>query len=130
MAIPAGMIMQRLGYKSGIIIGLLLFAIGSFLFVPAANTREYAFFLTALFVIACGLAMLETAANPYATVLGSENTATQRLNFAQSFNGLAVVVAPLIGVALFFQVKNIPRLILHKWTNRQEIFICNQKLPV
>ena len=97
MAIPAGMIMQRLGYKYGIIIGLLLFAIGSFLFVPAANTREYAFFLTALFVIACGLAMLETAANPYATVLGSENTATQRLNFAQSFNGLAVVVAPLIG---------------------------------
>ncbi|MBK5272069.1 MAG: MFS transporter, partial [Bacteroidia bacterium] len=97
MAIPAGMIMQRLGYRSGIIIGLLLFATGSFLFVPAANTKDYAFFLTALFVIACGLAMLETAANPYATVLGSEDTATQRLNFAQSFNGLAVVVAPLIG---------------------------------
>ena len=97
MAIPAGMIMQRLGYRSGIIIGLLLFATGSFLFVPAANTREYAFFLTALFIIACGLAMLETAANPYATVLGPENTSTQRLNFAQSFNGLAVVIAPLIG---------------------------------
>jgi FHS family L-fucose permease-like MFS transporter len=97
MAIPAGMIMQRSGYKTGIITGLLLFAFGSFLFVPAANTREYAFFLGALFIIACGLAMLETAANPYATVLGPENTATQRLNFAQSFNGLAVVVAPLIG---------------------------------
>ena len=97
MAIPAGIIMQRLGYKAGIIIGLLFFAIGSLLFVPAANTREYAFFLGALFVIACGLAMLETAANPYATVLGPEETATQRLNFAQSFNGLAVVVAPLIG---------------------------------
>src|SRR5436190_12785567 len=97
MAIPAGLIMQRLGYRIGIIIGLLLFATGSFLFVPAANTREYGFFLAALFIIACGLAMLETAANPYATVLGPENTATQRLNFAQSFNGLAVTVAPLIG---------------------------------
>jgi MFS transporter, FHS family, L-fucose permease len=97
MAIPAGIIMQRLGYKAGIIIGLLLFATGSFLFVPAANTTEYIFFLGALFVIACGLAMLETAANPYATVLGPENTSTQRLNFAQSFNGLAVTVAPLIG---------------------------------
>jgi FHS family L-fucose permease-like MFS transporter len=97
MAIPAGLIMQRSGYKTGIIMGLLLFAIGSFLFLPAANTREYAFFLGALFIIACGLAMLETAANPYATVLGPENTATQRLNLAQSFNGLAVVVAPLIG---------------------------------
>ena len=97
MAIPAGMIMQRMGYKAGIIIGLLLFAIGSFLFVPAANTREYTFFLGALFIIACGLAMLETAANPYATVLGPEDTSIRRLNFAQSFNGLAVVVAPLIG---------------------------------
>jgi len=97
MAIPAGMIMQRSGFKTGIITGLLLFATGSFLFLPAANTREYAFFLGALFIIACGLAMLETAANPYATVLGPESTATQRLNLAQSFNGLAVVVAPLIG---------------------------------
>ena len=97
MAIPAGLVMQRYGYKTGIVTGLLLFATGSFLFVPAANTREYAFFLTALFIIACGLAMLETAANPYATVLGPENTATQRLNLAQSFNGLAVVIAPLIG---------------------------------
>ena len=97
MAIPAGMIMQRWGYRAGIIMGLLLFATGSFLFVPAANTREYAFFLGALFIIACGLAMLETAANPYVTVLGDEQSATQRLNFAQSFNGVAVVVGPLIG---------------------------------
>jgi FHS family L-fucose permease-like MFS transporter len=97
MALPAGYIMQRLGYKSGIVIGLLLFATGSFLFVPAANTQQYVFFLGALFIIACGLAMLETAANPYATVLGPEETSTQRLNFAQSFNGLAVTLAPLIG---------------------------------
>jgi MFS transporter, FHS family, L-fucose permease len=97
MALPAGIIMRRFGYKSGIIMGLLLFATGSFLFVPAANTQSYAFFLSALFIIACGLAMLETAANPYAVVLGPESTSTQRLNFAQSFNGLAVVIAPLIG---------------------------------
>src|SRR5215467_11001783 len=108
MAIPAGLIMQRLGYRIGIILGLLLFATGSFLFVPAANTREYAFFLVALFVIACGLAMLETAANPYATVLGPEETATQRLNLAQSFNGLAVVVAPLIGGRFIYRERNIP----------------------
>jgi FHS family L-fucose permease-like MFS transporter len=97
MAIPAGIIMQRFGYKTGIIIGLLLFAIGSLLFVPAANTREYVFFLGALFIIACGLAILETAANPYATILGPDETSTQRLNLAQSFNGLAVMIAPLIG---------------------------------
>jgi FHS family L-fucose permease-like MFS transporter len=97
MALPAGMIMQRLGYRYGIIIGLLLFATGSFLFVPAANTQQYIFFLGALFIIACGLAMLETAANPYATVLGPEETSTQRLNLAQSFNGLAAMLGPVIG---------------------------------
>jgi MFS transporter, FHS family, L-fucose permease len=97
MAIPAGKIMQRWGYKTGIVTGLFLFACGSFLFVPAANNNEYTFFLGALFILACGLAMLETAANPYATVLGPEQSSTQRLNLAQSFNGLAVVVAPLIG---------------------------------
>jgi FHS family L-fucose permease-like MFS transporter len=97
MALPAGIIMQRLGFKAGIIIGLLFFATGSFLFVPAAETRQYVFFLGALFIIACGLAVLETAANPYATILGPEHTATQRLNFAQSFNGLAVMLAPMVG---------------------------------
>ena len=97
MAIPAGMLMKKYGYKTGILLGLGLFAIGCFLFVPAANTMQYAFFLAALFIVACGLAILETAANPYATVLGKPETATQRLNFAQSFNGLAAFLAPLIG---------------------------------
>lgn len=100
MALPAGFIMRRYGYKSGILMGLILFAIGSFLFIPAANTREYIFFLGALFVIACGLTFLETAANPYATVLGPESSSTQRLNLAQSFNGLAAMVAPLVGGSL------------------------------
>lgn len=97
MAIPAGMVMKRFGYKTGILAGLLLFAIGAFLFIPAANTRIYAFFLTALFVIASGLTFLETAANPYMTVLGEPDGAAQRLNLAQSFNGLAATLAPILG---------------------------------
>ncbi len=97
MALPAGYVTRRWGYKSGIILGLAFFAIGSFLFIPAADTKVYGYFLGALFVIACGLAFLETAANPYVTVLGPRETATQRLNFSQSFNGLAAFVAPLIG---------------------------------
>ena len=97
MAIPAGQFMKRYGYKGGIILGLILFATGSFLFFPAAGSRSYAFFLGALFIIACGLAFLETAANPYISVLGDPRTAAHRLNFAQSFNGLAATLAPLVG---------------------------------
>lgn len=97
MAIPAGIVMKKYGYRSGIILGLLFFASGAFLFVPAANTHTYGFFLGALFVIACGLAILETAANPYATILGPEESSAFRLNLAQSFNGLAAFVAPLVG---------------------------------
>lgn len=97
MGIPAGLIMSKYGYKVGILVGLVLFAAGCFLFVPAANTMSYAFFLSALFIVACGITILETAANPYMTVLGDPNTATQRLNFAQSFNGLAAFVAPIVG---------------------------------
>lgn len=94
MALPAGYIMRTYGYKSGIIIGLILFGIGSILFVPAANSLQYIYFLGALFVIACGLTFLETAANPYVTILGPPETATRRLNFSQSFNGLAAFIAP------------------------------------
>ena len=94
MALPAGFIMRKYGYKTGIIMGLCFFGLGSVLFVPAANTLQYGFFLGALFIIACGLAFLETAANPYVTILGPPETATQRLNFSQSFNGLAAFLAP------------------------------------
>ncbi|MGO3806783.1 MAG: L-fucose:H+ symporter permease, partial [Sphingobacterium sp.] len=97
LAIPAGSLMKRFGYKVGIVVGLLLFALGCFLFVPAANMVDYTYFLGALFVVSCGLAILETAANPYITVLGDPSKATERLNFAQSFNGLAAFVAPIIG---------------------------------
>jgi len=100
MALPAGFIMKKFGYKIGIITGLLLFAFGAFLFIPAANTQQYIFFLIALFIIACGLTILETAANPYASLLGDPSKATQRLNLAQSFNGLAAAMAPVIGARI------------------------------
>ncbi|CAM3876453.1 L-fucose:H+ symporter permease [Mucilaginibacter galii] len=97
MALPAGVIIRKFGYKWGIVTGLIFFAIGCFLFIPAANTQQYNFFLVALFIIACGLTILETAANPYMTILGDPEGATMRLNFAQSFNGLAAALAPAIG---------------------------------
>jgi FHS family L-fucose permease-like MFS transporter len=107
LALPAGKFMKRHGYKGGILVGLLLFAVGAFLFYPAAATRSYAFFLGALFVIACGLAFLETAANPYITMLGDPEEATQRINFAQSFNGLAATLAPLLGGAFILSGKTL-----------------------
>jgi FHS family L-fucose permease-like MFS transporter len=97
MAIPAGFFIRRVGYKGGITFGLLIFAIGAFLILPAAETRIYAFFLLALFIIACGLTFLETAANPYITSLGDPESASRRLNLAQSFNGLSATLAPLVG---------------------------------
>ncbi|WP_316819782.1 L-fucose:H+ symporter permease [Pedobacter gandavensis] len=106
MALPAGFVMKKFGYKAGIILGLILFAIGSFLFIPAANMQSYFFFLIALFIIACGLTILETAANPYASLLGPEETSTFRLNFAQSFNGLAATLAPIIGAKIIMTKGN------------------------
>lgn len=97
MAIPAGLLMKKWGYKVGIVFGLMLFALGAFMFIPAANTHQYFYFLLALFVVASGLAFLETAANPYVTVLGPPESSSFRLNLAQSFNGIAAAVAPIIG---------------------------------
>ena len=111
VALPAGLIMKKYGYKTGIIVGLLFFAVGSYLFIPSANTQSYAFFLVALFVIACGLTTLETAANPYASLLGDPKTAVQRLNLAQSFNGLAATVAPIIGAKIIL-TEGVPQAIL------------------
>jgi FHS family L-fucose permease-like MFS transporter len=105
MALPAGFVMRKYGFKAGIIIGLVLFGLGCLLFLPAANTNQYVFFLGALFIVASGLTFLETAANPYATILGDPSTSTQRLNFAQSFNGLAVLMAPIIGGKLILSGK-------------------------
>ena len=97
MALPAGALMKRYGYRTGIVGGLLLFATGTFLFWPAATMRSYPFFLSALFIIASGLTFLETAANPYISVLGDPATAPRRLNFAQAFNGLGAALAAFFG---------------------------------
>ena len=97
IAVPAGLFMHKYGYKRGIIFGLSLYAVGALLFIPAASTRSYAFFLFALFVIASGATFLETVANPYITILGPKDTSEQRLNFAQSFNGVGAFLAPILG---------------------------------
>lgn len=96
-AIPAGLFMHKYGYKKGIIFGLIMFSIGAVLFTFAASERNFIFFLFALFVQGSGAAFLETVANPYMANLGDPAKSEQRLNFAQSFNGLGAMVAPLVG---------------------------------
>jgi FHS family L-fucose permease-like MFS transporter len=102
MAYPAGLFMKRYGYRNGILLGLGFFACGAFLFYPAARTGAYLPFLGSLFVIACGLSCLETAANPYTTVLGPAAGAERRINIAQSFNGLGWILGPLMGGLFIF----------------------------
>ena len=102
IALPAGVFMQKVGYRKGIITGLLLYAIGAILFYPSAQNESFSFFLLALFLLASGLTFLETAANPYITVLGKPETSEFRLNLAQSFNGVGSFLGPIIGGALFF----------------------------
>ena len=97
MALPAGWFMHKYGYRKAVMFGLFLFALGFLLFIPAANVRAYSFFLTALFISAAGATFLETVANPYVTKLGDPKTATMRINFAQSFNGVGAFIAPIIG---------------------------------
>lgn len=97
-AIPAGRLMERIGYKRGILTGLALCASGALLFVPASAAGTYAFFLIALFVMACGQSFLEVAANPYVTILGPGDTSERRLNLAQSFNAVGAVCAMLLGL--------------------------------
>ncbi len=98
-AFPAGRLMEKIGYKGGIVLGLLICATGTLLFLPAANSRVYAFFLFALFVMSSGQSFLEVGANPYVTVLGAPASSERRLNFAQSFNAVGAVLVPLLGSA-------------------------------
>lgn len=102
MAIPAGLFINRYGYRQGVVFGLILYGIGSLLFIPSEELMSFNFFLFSLFVIGCGLTFLETAANPYVTELGDRETAASRLNLAQSFNGLGCICAPVIGGMLLF----------------------------
>lgn len=102
MAIPAGWFINRRGYRLGVVFGLMLFAIGAFLFIPSALAGTFYAYLGALFIIGCGLVFLETSANPYVTELGDRETSTARLNFSQSFNGLGSLSATfLVGQFLF-----------------------------
>jgi MFS transporter, FHS family, L-fucose permease len=102
LAMPAGMFTRRFGFKGAVVVGLLLYACGAFLFWPAAELRTYGLFLLALFVLASGLAFLETSANPFATVLGPPETAAQRLNLAQAFNPLGSITGVIIGQQFIF----------------------------
>jgi MFS transporter, FHS family, L-fucose permease len=102
LAIPAALLMRKMGYKFGIIVGLLLFASGAFLFWPAALMGRYGFFLFALFVIASGLSFLETASNPFIAQLGAPESAARRLNFSQAFNPLGAISGVLGGTIFIF----------------------------
>ena len=104
MALPAGQIIKRYGYRAGVITGLLLYGIGALLFIPGGQLLSFPFFLFSLFVIGCGLTCLETSANPYVTVLGNAEGAARRINLWQSFNGLGWIVGPLIGGHFAFAV--------------------------
>ncbi|MEI7829086.1 MAG: L-fucose:H+ symporter permease [Prolixibacteraceae bacterium] len=101
MALPAGLFMRRFGYKKGIILGLTLFGTGALLIAGTTSFESFWIFLTCLFILGCGLATLETAANPYTTKLGPKDSAARRINFSQSFNGLAWVIGPLIGLYIY-----------------------------
>lgn len=101
-ALPAGFLTKRHSYKRTILVGLALYSIGALLFVPASIWRMYSLFLFSLFVVGCGLACLETAANPFVSVLGPPESATQRLNFAQAFNPLGSISGVLIGRNFIF----------------------------
>ena len=102
LALPAALIMDKYNYKTGLIIGLLLFATGCFLFWPAASSGRYGFFLFALFIIASGLAFLETGSNSFISVLGDPATSERRLNFSQSFNPLGSLTGITIGTVFIF----------------------------
>jgi len=101
MALPAGYFMKQFGYKKGIILGLSLFSMGAFLIAATTSFESFWIFLICLFIMGCGLATLETAANPYTTKLGPKESSERRINFSQSFNGLAWVIGPLIGLFIY-----------------------------
>lgn len=102
MAMPAGEIIRRYGYRAGVVTGLLLYGIGALMFIPGERIMSFEFFLLSLFIIGCGLTCLETAANPYVTVLGDKESSERRINLAQSFNGLGWICGPLVGGLFLF----------------------------
>lgn len=132
-AIPAGILITRYGYRYGIVGGLLLFAAGSFLFIPAAQVGTFGLFLAALFVIGCGLAFLETSANPYISRLGPPRSAASRLNISQAFNGLGCILGPITVGSFLFTVKgakiDIPYSIMGVVVLALAFVFCKVRLP-
>jgi FHS family L-fucose permease-like MFS transporter len=118
-AVPAGRLLEKIGYQKGIIAGLLTCATGALLFIPAASVRVYGFFLLALFVMACGQGVLEVAANPYVTLLGPAESSERRLNLAQSFNSVGAVLTPFIGAAFILSAVEYSRAQLAAMTPAQ-----------
>ncbi|MCY7350704.1 MAG: L-fucose:H+ symporter permease [Cytophagaceae bacterium] len=106
MGIPAGLFMKRFGYQKGVLLGLGLYAVGAFMFYPAADSESFGFFRLALFILACGLATLETVAHPFSAALGPEPTSEQRINFSQTFNGVGAIIGPALGG--YFILKEVP----------------------
>lgn len=104
MSLPSGYVVEKIGYKKGIVLGLLIAGVGCLLFYPAAGMRSYGLFLTAFFVLASGITLLQVAANPYVTVLGKPETASSRLNLTQAFNSLGTTIAPIFGSILILSV--------------------------
>lgn len=98
-AFPAGRVMEKIGYRNGILVGLLICSVGTLLFLPAASSQQYIFFLCALFVMSSGQSFLEVGANPYVTILGPPETSARRINLAQSFNAVGSTLVPLFGAA-------------------------------
>src|SRR5580692_7206550 len=102
MALPAGLLARAIGYKGGIIFGLLLVSVGGFWFIAATHIAAFWAFLLGVCVIAMGLTVLETVANPYTTVLGAKERGSTRINLAQSFNGIGWILGPIVGGAFFY----------------------------
>jgi len=132
MALPAGYIIKRYGYRKGVVLGLLLYAIGAFLFIPGSRLMSFEFFLFSLFIIGCGLTCLETAANPYITVLGDLKYGASRLNLAQTFNGLGWILGPLVGGMALFSTNadvSIPYIIIGSVVLLVAFFFMRIRLP-
>ena len=105
LSIPAGFLLSKIGYKKGIVVGLITMALGCFLFYPAASFREFNIFLLAYFILAGGITVLQVAANPYVAVLGPEAGAASRLNLSQAFNSLGTSIAPILGASFLLSDK-------------------------
>jgi len=131
VALPAGIYMRRYGYKSAVVLGLCLYGVGALLFWPAAAYATYGMFLAALFVIACGLAFLETSANPYVTLLGPAESAASRLNLAQAFNPLGSIAGVMIGQHFIFTgVEHTPAQLAAMDAGAREAFMKSEAVAV